>query len=257
MSQLVDRTITALRAEHDDLAGLVRTLTDDQLAAIGGAAEWTVAQTLSHLGSGAEIGRAPIARAAGERVEAEENQTIWARWDASEPRAQAEGFLEYNSRWLDTVEALTAEQRTSLTVDLGFLPEPVSLETALGMRLSEVANHSWDVRVAFDPDAEVAANSAAVLVELLTGPVGFLLGFLAKPAELPSPASIAIPGGGLVVSDSVSLVPDLESPSATFSGSAAAFVRLVSGRLKAPYDKGIDVAGNVTLDELRRVFPGF
>ena len=257
MSQLVDRTIAALRSEHDMLAGLVRTLTDDQLAAIGGAAEWTVAQTLSHLGSGAEIGRAPIARAAGETVAAEDNQTIWARWDASAPRAQAEGFLESNSRWLETVEALTDEQRSSLTVDLGFLPEPVSLLTALGMRLNEVANHSWDVRVAFDPHAGVDADSAAVLVDMLAGPVGFMLGFFAKAAELTDPVSVAIPGAGLVIDDAVTVVDHLESPSATFNGPQEAFVRLVSGRLKAPYDKGVTVEGSITLDDLRRVFPGY
>ena len=257
MSQLVDRTITALRSEHDTLAELVRGLTDDQLAAPSGAAEWTVAQALSHLGSGAEIGRAPIARAAGETVAAEDNQTIWARWDASAPRAQAEGFLEHNARWLETVEALTPEQRSSLTVDLGFLPEPVPLLTAVGMRLSEVANHSWDVRVAFDPDAGVDAGSAAVLVDLLAGPVGFLLSFVAKPAELASPVSVAVPGAGLVIDDAVTVVDHLESPSATFDGTAEAFVRLVSGRLKAPYDKDVTVEGSVTLDDLRRVFPGF
>ncbi|KDN21979.1 maleylpyruvate isomerase family mycothiol-dependent enzyme [Amycolatopsis rifamycinica] len=257
MSPLVDRTITALRAEHDTLAGLVRTLTDDQLAAPSGADEWTVAQALSHLGSGAEIGRAPLARAAGETVAAEDNPTIWARWDASAPRAQAEGFLEHNSRWLDTVEALTPEQRASLTVDLGFLPEPVPLVTAVGMRLSEVANHSWDVRVAFDPDAGVDAGSAEVLVDLLAGPVGFMLSFLAKPAELTNPVSLAVPGAGLVIDDAVTVVDHLEAPSATFTGPAEAFIRLLSGRLKAPYDKNVTVDGEVTLDDLRRVFPGF
>ena len=257
MSQLVDRTITALHAEYDTLAALVRTLTDDQLATTSGAAEWTVAQVLSHLGSGAEIGRAPIARAAGETVAGEDNQTIWARWDASAPREQTEGFLDSNRRWLETVEALTPGQRSSLTVDLGFLPEPVPLVTALGMRLSEVANHSWDVRVAFDPDAGVDAGSAAVLVELLAGHLGFMVGFLAKPAELEKPVSVAVPGGGLVIDDAVTVVPRLESPSATFDGPAEAFVRLLSGRLKAPYDKGVTVEGGVTLDDLRRVFPGF
>jgi uncharacterized protein (TIGR03083 family) len=257
MSPLVDSTITALRSEHDTLAGLVRGLTDDQLAAPSGAAEWTVAQALSHLGSGAEIGRAPIARAAGETVAAEDNPTIWARWDASAPRAQAEGFLEHNARWLETVEALTPEQRSSLTVDLGFLPEPVPLVTALGMRLSEVANHSWDVRVAFDENAGVDAGSAAVLVDLLTGPVGFMLSFLAKPAELADPVSVAVPGAGLVIDDAVTVVDHLEAPSATFTGPAEAFIRLVSGRLKPPYDKGVTVEGSVTLDDLRRVFPGF
>jgi uncharacterized protein (TIGR03083 family) len=257
MSQLVDRTIAALRSEHDTLATLVATLTDDRLATTSGASEWTVAQALSHLGSGAEIGRAPIARAAGETVAAEDNPTIWARWDASAPRAQAEGFLEHNSRWLDTVEAFTPEQRTSLTVDLGFLPEPVPLLTAVGMRLSEVANHSWDVRVAFDPAAGVDAGSADVLVEQLSGPLGFLLGFLAKPAELAEPASVAVPGGALVIDDAVTVVDHIEAPSATFNGPAEAFIRLVSGRLKAPYDKGVTVEGSVTLDDLRRVFPGF
>ena len=236
---------------------LSRTITDDQLAATSGAAEWTVAQVLSHLGSGAEIGRAPIARAAGETVVVEDNQAIWARWDGSAPRAQAEGFLEYNGRWLDTVEALTPEQRSSLTVDLGFLPEPVPLVTALGMRLNEVANHSWDVRVAFDPDAGVAADSAAVAVDLLAGPVGFMLGFVAKPAELAAPVSVAVPGAGLVIDDAVTVVDHLEAPSAKFNGPAEAFVRLVSGRLKAPHDKGVTVEGSVTLDDLRRVFPGF
>ncbi|MFI5614432.1 maleylpyruvate isomerase family mycothiol-dependent enzyme [Amycolatopsis sp. NPDC051903] len=257
MSELVDRTIAALRAEHDTLAALVSTLTDEQLATTSGAADWTVAQALSHLGSGAEIGRAPIARAAGETVAAEDNQTIWARWDESAPRAQAEGFLEHNGRWLETVEAFTPEQRSSLVVDLGFLPEPVPLVTALGMRLNEVANHSWDVRVAFDPNAGVDAGSAEVLIDLMAGPVGFMLSFLAKPAELANPVSVAIPGAGLVIDDAVTVVTDLESPSATFTGPAEAFVRLISGRLKAPHDNGVTVDGNVTLDDLRRVFPGF
>jgi uncharacterized protein (TIGR03083 family) len=257
MSQLVDRTITALRSEHDALAGLVGTLTDDQLVATSGAEEWTVAQVLSHLGSGAEIGRAPIARAAGETVVVEDNQAIWARWDGSAPRAQAEGFLEHNGRWLETVEAFTPEQRSSLTVDLGFFPEPVPLLTALGMRLNEVANHSWDVRVALDPHAEVDPGSAAVVVDLLAGPLAFLLGFSAKPAELADPVSVAVPGAGLVIDDEVTVVDHLEAPSAKFNGPAEAFVRLVSGRLKAPYDKGVTVEGTVTLDDLRRVFPGY
>jgi len=257
MSQLVDRTIAALRAEHDTLTGLVRALTDDQLAATGGAAEWTVAQVLSHLGSGAEIGRAVVAQATGETVAAEDNETIWARWDASEPRAQAEGFVESNARWLELVEALTPEQRSSLSVDLGFLPAPVPLLTALGMRLNEVANHSWDVRVAFEPQAGVSADSAAVLVDLLAGPLGFMLDWLAKPAELADPVSIAVPGAGLVIDDGVTVVDRIEAPSATFRGPREAFIRLVSGRLKAPHDTGVTVEGNVTLDDLRRVFPGF
>jgi hypothetical protein len=141
------------------------------------------------------------------------------------------------------VETLTPEQRSSLT--------------ALGTRLNEVANHSWDVRVAFDPHTAVDADSAAVLVDLLAGPMGFLLSFIAKPAELTDPVSVAIPGAGLVIDDAIAVVDHLASPSATFHGPAEAFVRLINGRLKAPYDNGVTVEGSITLDDLRRVFPGF
>jgi hypothetical protein len=60
-----------------------------------------------------------------------------------------------------------------------------------------------------------------------------------------------------VIDDGVSVVDHLEAPSATFDGPAEAFVRLVSGRLKAPHDKDVTVDGSVTLDDLRRVFPGY
>lgn len=257
MSELADRVIAALHVEHDILVTLLANLDRDQLDSPSGADGWTVAQVLSHLGSGAEIGRAPIARAAGESAESEDNRTIWARWDAASPADQAAGFIEHNTRWLETVEALTPEQRSSLTVDLGFLPEPLPLVTALGMRLNEVANHAWDVRVALDPGAEVNTDSAVVLVDLFTGPLGFMLGFFAKPAELSESAAVAVPGGGLVIEDAVTLVSGLESSSATFHGSPGAFIRLLSGRLKKPYNEGVTVEGNVTLDDLHRVFPGF
>jgi uncharacterized protein (TIGR03083 family) len=258
MSELVDRTVTALRAEHDTLVALLGTIGDgDGLSARSGADQWTIAQVYSHLGSGAEIGRAPIARAAGDEVQAEDNQAIWARWDAATPADQAKGFVEHNTRWLELVEALTPEQRSSLTVDLGFLPEPVPLVTALAMRLNEVANHSWDIRVALDPDAEVDADSAALLLDLYAGPLGFMVGFLAKPAEAAGPVTVAAPTAGLVIADTVSVVARPESPSATFHGSTGAFVRLISGRLKEPHLAGVSVDGDTTLDDLQRVFPGF
>lgn len=257
MSELVDRTIAALHTEHDSLVALLDTITDDQLTSPSGADEWTVAQVLSHLGSGAEIGRAPIAKAAGESVETEDNQTIWARWDAATPADQAEGFVASNARWLETVDALTPEQRSSLTVDLGFLPEPVPLVTALGMRLNEVANHSWDAGVGVDPGAEVNAESAAVLVEQFAGPLAFMVGFSSKPGELSGPVSVAAPGAGVVIEDAVTIVAEVAAPTATFHGSTAAFVRLLNGRLKDPYAKDVTVDGAVTLADLRRVFPGY
>ena len=37
-------------------------------------------------------------------------------------------------------------------MQLGFLPAPIPLATALGMRLNEAALHGWDVRVGAEPD---------------------------------------------------------------------------------------------------------
>ena len=167
MTTLADRTIAALRATHDDLAALVHALTDEQLAAPSGASEWTVAQVLSHLGSGAEIGLATLETAltAGPAAEPGFNQSVWDRWNAMSPREQATNFLQHDARLVAAYEALTSEQRMAAQVDLGFLPQPLPLASFAGMRLNESAQHSWDVRVAFDPSAAIPADVAAVLAE--------------------------------------------------------------------------------------------
>jgi uncharacterized protein (TIGR03083 family) len=258
MSELADRIIAALRANHDTLVTLLPSLTDDLLAAPSGASEWSVAQVLSHLGSGAEISVKPIAGAVGREVGPEDNQAVWARWDAASPADQAAWFVEHDRVYLEVVEALTDEQKRGLTVDLGFLPEPVPLVVALGMRLNEVAAHAWDVRVGLDPRAGIDPDSAALLLELYAGPLGFLLGFSAKPGALGEPAQVAVPGGGVVVTDAVQVTTELADPTATFDGPQEAVVRLLTGRLtreRTPED--VQVTGNVSLDDLRKVFPGY
>ena len=141
---------------------------------------------------------------------------------------------------------------------MGFLPEPVPLVVALGMRLNEVANHAWDVRVGLDPAATVDAESAEVLLELFAGPLAFLLGFSGKPDQVEQEVRLAIPGGGIDDhrhGDGDAASPP--TPTATFDGPAEAVVRLLTGRLGADTTPASSVTGNVTLDELRKVFPGY
>jgi len=183
----------------------------------------------------------------------ESNEDIWTRWDGSTPAEQAEAFERHDAAYLATVGGLTDSQKESLVVDLGFLPEPVPLLVPVAMRLNEVANHSWDVRVGVDPSAEVLESSASLLLELFEGPLAFLLGFATKPDQVAAPVRLAVPGGGVVVDDRVSVVSTLDGATATLSGPAGVTVRLLSGRLQ-PAD---EVAGNVSNDELRRVFPGY
>src|SRR3954447_19668114 len=98
MTTLADRTIAALRTNHDELAVLVPALSDAQLRGASGAAEWSVAQVLSHLGSGAEIGLAVLtATLDGDPLPGQEfNEGVWQRWNALHPRAQADGFVEHS-----------------------------------------------------------------------------------------------------------------------------------------------------------------
>lgn len=257
MTPLLDRAIASLRAHHDDLALLVPTLTDEQLAGPSGASEWTVAQVLSHLGSGAEISRKPVAAASGQPFDEEDNQSVWARWDGSTPREQAEAYVRHDARYLETLAALTPEQKGSISVDMGFLPAPVPLVVAVGMRLNEVAAHAWDVKVGLDPAATVDGAAAKVLLELFAGDLGFLLGFSGKADQLAEPATVAVPGGAIVITDAVTVTTEPVEATATFDGPQEAVLRLLTGRLRAPYDGGVSVSGDVSLDDLRRVFPGY
>ncbi len=260
MTELVDRSIKALRANHAELEALVSAVSADQLNGPSGASEWTVAQVLSHLGSGAEITLNTIATAVpGATPGTEDNQTIWDRWDAASAEEQASWFLEHDERLLALLEGLTPEQRETLTVDMGFLPEPASLSLALGMRLNEIAAHAWDARVGVDPAAGLDEESAELLAEHLAGDLGFLLGFSGKADQLSQRAVVAVDGYALVIDESVKVVVGAsEGETATFTGPLEAAIRLLSGRLKPEFTPaGVSVSGNVTMDELRKAFPGY
>lgn len=260
MTDLAARIVGSLRNQHDQLAACVESLGHDQLVAPSGSSGWTVADVLSHLGSGAEIVYASLAAAAGrggEHAGRPDRQAICDRWDAATPRDQAEDFIEHDARLVELVEDLTAAQRRALQVDLGFLPAPVSFETAAGMRLSEVTAHEWDVAVALDPEAALDAEAAEVLLDLLAGPMGFLLGFTAKAGAVSEPAEVQVGSRSIIISEGVSISAPA-APTARFHGPHEAVVRLLSGRLDAEHTPAsVSVTGNVSLDDLRAVFPGY
>ena len=191
MTASADRTIDALRSTHDELAAVVAGLSDENLTARSGASEWSVAQVLSHLGSGAEISLATLrsALAATPGPDQSFTQGVWARWNALGPRDQGAGFLAADEELVSAVEALTTEQRQNLPVKLGFLPSPMTVSGYTGMRLNEAAMHGWDVRVSLDPVAAVPGTTARLLAEHFATDLSFLLGLTAKADAL------RLPGG--------------------------------------------------------------
>ena len=263
MTATADATIAALRSTHDELVAVVRGLTDEQLLDPSGASEWPVAQVLSHLGSGAEIGLAALTAATGEREPLGDgfNQSVWDRWNAMSPREQADGFADFDRALVAAYEGLTPQQRSDLQVKLGFLPMPLPVASLAGMRLNEAAQHSWDARVAHDDDAAIPDHTASLVVEHYATGLGFLLGFIGKADALSEPAVVTLGDLGLALSvtDTVALVPAAEAQAtATFTGSADAVARLLTGRLTPRWTpEGVTVTGNLDLDDLRSVFPGF
>lgn len=258
---LADRTIAALRVQHDHLAGTVPQLSPAQLTGPSGAADWTVAQLLSHLGSGAEITLATHRAAlAGTAPGGQDfNRGVWDRWDAMSPQDQADGFLQHNAELIEALESLTAEQRATTIVDMGFLPAPIPLASSTGMRLAESTLHSWDFDVALDPAAALDPDTAQLLAEHYEGGLSFLLGFIGKRDALAEPAVIRIQGTpySLVLNETIALTT-ANDPTATFNGPLEAAIRLITGRLtEAHTPPGTEVTGNVSLGDLRRAFPGY
>src|ERR1700712_47904 len=98
MTSNADQAISALRTGHDDLAGVVAELPEDGLTGPSGATEWTIADVLSHLGSGAESGLATLeaALSGADAPGGEFNQGVWDRWNAMAPQEQAQRFVKAN-----------------------------------------------------------------------------------------------------------------------------------------------------------------
>jgi uncharacterized protein (TIGR03083 family) len=176
------------------------------------------------------------------------------------PEEQAAGFVEHDAELIAYLEGLTPAQREGLQLELGFMPTPLSVATAAGMRLNEAALHGWDVRVALDPAAELGVVEAALLAEHFSGELGFLLGFIGKADALAEPAVVGIEGSdfSIEVGDGVALTAAGSGATATFTGPLEAAIRLLAGRLAPDHTpSGTDVTGNTTLADLRRVFPGY
>lgn len=259
-----DTTIAALRTGHDSLAAQVSKLTDDDLALTSGSAEWDVSQVLSHLGSGAEIGRAAVQAALEGKpnLGRDFNLSVWARWDAMSRRERADGFLSSNPVLVELYESMDADTRQNLRIDMGFLPAPVDVATAARLRLTEQALHSWDVRVTFDDNATLTPEAAG---PLLAGN-GDLLGWIAKADKLDGRNGViqvrtTAPDDvfALRLGEQISIDDALpEEFDGTLALPAEAWLRLVAGRLSPRHTPAeVEAAGLADLDLLRRVFPGY
>jgi uncharacterized protein (TIGR03083 family) len=240
--------LDVLGASVDRLATLVGVLTPEQLRRQAYPTEWTVADVLSHLGSGATISR--------ERIDGDvDMQAVWDEWNAKDPDAQAADALRADAQLQERLEALTPAEAAGLRFAMG--PMEIDLTTFLGFRISEHALHTWDIAVTFDPSATVPPDAAALVVDML----GMIAGFAGKPTG--SERSVTIrttqPEREFEIAlrpDSVALSPAAAAGSPDLELSSDALIRLVYGRLDPDHSPVLEM-GSAELDELRRAFPGF
>ncbi len=257
-----DQVIAALRSGHDELVRFVAGLDEQQLTGPSAASDWDVSQVVSHLGSGAVIGKAGLdAALAGEpRRGMEFNQEVWDRWNAMSRTDRAAQFPVVDAALVETYEGMDARTRAEQRIDLGFLPAPVDVATAGKFRLNEFTLHSWDLRVTADPAATLRPDAVPLLLDLLP----MLVGFLGKAAPMDGRAvSILVQLSdpqqslGLSIADTVGLTDAPADPDATLTLPAETWLRLATGRLSPQHTPATVSASGIDLDTLRKVFPGF
>jgi uncharacterized protein (TIGR03083 family) len=249
--------IDALRHSHDALRSIVEPLDEAALRRQSYASDWSIAQVLSHLGSGAEIfGLFVESGLAGAQPPGRDTfPPIWQTWNERSPQAQATDALATDETLVKRFEALDADQRDGIRMHMFGMD--LDLTGLLRMRLGEHAVHTWDIAVALEPAATVAADAVSLLVDAL-GPTAARSG---KPTDRPLAVRVSttdpvreflIDSRDTVRLESVdadSSLPHLRLP-------AEALVRLVYGRLDPAHTPPVG-ARDVDLDELRRMFPGF
>jgi uncharacterized protein (TIGR03083 family) len=218
--------------------------------------EWTIADTMSHLGSGAVIGTRRIEDfVAGRNAEPDFNQSVWDLWNAKAPADQVGDALVSDRQYLEALEAMTEEQRSEYRMSLG--PMSFDFDGAVGLRLGEHVLHTWDVEVSFEPDATLPADASGLILDR----INFLVGRTARLAGDERQISIRTiePERSFTLrltGDSAELVEEPHDGRVDLEIPAEALVRLFYGRLDEAHTSE-SLRNNDVITYLRGVFRGF
>jgi hypothetical protein len=132
--------IPALRSSVDRLADLVRPLDDASLTGQAYPTEWTIADVMSHIGSGAVIFRQRVQASLDDTEPPDDfNQRVWDQWNAKSPRAKAEDGMAADIELMTALEASAPEDRARFKSAMG--PVELDWDAFVGMRLNEHLLH--------------------------------------------------------------------------------------------------------------------
>jgi uncharacterized protein (TIGR03083 family) len=244
--------VDLLDASAHRLASVVRRLSPQDLRSPAYPSEWTIADVLSHLGSGAVISGAWIDQGLGGAPV--DPAPIWAEWNAKDPDAKAASFLHADQEFLSRARAVADQDRQRFHLDLG----PMQLDFAglMRTRVNEHTLHSWDVLVMLDPAATLPADQAAAVLDALP----MVGGYSGKPTG--ADAQVRVRAGDAnrtftigMNSERVVVSPADGSSGADLVMPAEALVRLVYGRLDGEHTPPYTGSAE-TLELLRQTFRG-
>jgi uncharacterized protein (TIGR03083 family) len=247
---IVSQPLNVLRNSVEHLRSVIESATNLDPDAPAYPAEWSIADTLSHIGSGAVILKQLLEDAiSGSEADAGFNQSVWDAWNAKTPIDQVKDGLTADRALLEAFEAVPEEQRKSFRLKFG--PFDLDFNGFVALRLGEQALHTWDIEVALDPSATLSSDVAEVVLEGLGRLVGFSGKANGKTQDIRVRTTEPVRDLTIVfASDSLSLVTATHSEVIDLELPAEAFIRLVYGRLDSD-------EGNDTLDDLISAFPGF
>jgi uncharacterized protein (TIGR03083 family) len=255
--------IATLRNSHERLAALVEPLSPEQVRAQSYDRDWSVAQVLSHLGSGAEISLMSLPAALGQAEpldRATAFQPVWDVWNAKGPDEQAADSLAWDEKQVRALEELSDGELAGISMPFigGMILDAAGM---VGLRLGEHALHTWDVAVTFDPAATVAPDAVDLLIDNVPG---FLAPRLGRAPDVPYRVRIRTSGPDrdylLTAADPVTMTDwpgDGGGADAEISMPSEALLRLAYGRLDPAHTPAGVVADAGYLDRLRAMFPGF
>lgn len=248
--------VGALRASVGNLHTLASGLDDAQIVSPSYCDEWSIAQVLSHLGSGAVIFQRSVNDVrAGSTAPDDFNQSVWDEWNAKAPRDQVDDALTADEALTETLEAVDEPERARFSFSMG--PMSLGFDEYVGLRLNDHAFHVWDVAVALDAAARLSDDVVQPVVDNL----GMIARFSGRPDGQDRTVAVRTTdperdfalriGASGVELDAVEHghQPDLVLP-------AEAFARLVYGRLDPEHTPPC-TGDAALLDGLRAVFPGF
>jgi uncharacterized protein (TIGR03083 family) len=249
--------LAALRNSRARLVETATPLTPEQVREQSYDTEWTIAQVLSHIGTGSIFFKFILeAGLAGEPVPGiDVMRPIWDEWNAKSPEDQQRDGLAADGELMAAFEALDAQQRADWEIDMfGMHPDFAGI---LRMRLSEHAVHTWDVVVALDSKALLAPDAVELLIDTLDAVVARV----GKPLDQQLVLGVETedPARNFVLTVDADGAK-LEPLDARFEADrllalpAEAFIRLVFGRLDP--DHTPPGADDPILEVLRPVFPG-